>query len=226
MQNGPLHWLRVFLCGICMGAADLVPGVSGGTIAFITGIYEELLDSIRSINLRSIPLVFSFQFRKLAKEVHWRFLLALLGGMAFSVLSLAQVIAYMLHDPEYRTYLYALFFGLILSSIRYCWGCVPEWHSRHLSAVTLGAILAFICTGPLAKTLVSEKEYDVPVRLEQRYEVPIANLDEGVSRLKRVSESQLSGMLSKGLITEESSVLSHETRLVGPVQDFLSGHFS
>ena len=73
-------WLRLFLCGLCMGAADLVPGVSGGTVAFVGGIYEELLASIKSLNGKALKALFTLRFREFFQQVRWRFLLPLFGG--------------------------------------------------------------------------------------------------------------------------------------------------
>ena len=90
----------ITLKGIAMGAADVVPGVSGGTIAFIVGIYEELLDSIKSINLSNLKLLLQGKIGAFWKSVNGSFLLSLIIGIGISILSLARIITYLLvHQP-------------------------------------------------------------------------------------------------------------------------------
>ena len=104
----------VFLRGLLMGAADIVPGVSGGTVAFITGIYDTLLDSIRSVNIAFLRKVVTLDIAGAWEQVNGRFLLPLLLGIATSIFSLAQLVSWMLtHHP---VPLWASFFGLILAS--------------------------------------------------------------------------------------------------------------
>ena len=82
------------LKGMAMGAADIVPGVSGGTIAFITGIYEELIDSLKSLNLKAIKILFSEGFLSFWKHINGIFLLKLFSGIFISILSLSKLISY------------------------------------------------------------------------------------------------------------------------------------
>ena len=100
-----------------MGAADVVPGVSGGTIAFISGIYEELLESIDNINLSFISNVKTFGFKKAWSKVNGNFLLALILGISLSILSLAKGIKWLLLNEAIL--LWSFFFGLVLASIFY-----------------------------------------------------------------------------------------------------------
>jgi putative membrane protein len=104
--------LSLVLRGMGMGAADVVPGVSGGTIAFITGIYEELVDSIRSINLEAFRLFFTLRWRSFWKHINGTFLLAVFAGIVISVLSLARLLEYLLeHKP---VLIWSFLLGLIL----------------------------------------------------------------------------------------------------------------
>lgn len=97
-----------------MGAADVIPGVSGGTIAFLTGIYKELLDSIKSIDKIAIKYLFKFQIGKLWKHINGNFLFALILGIIISIFSLAELMKYlMVHQP---IPLWSFFFGLIVAS--------------------------------------------------------------------------------------------------------------
>lgn len=91
-------YLMVGLKGCAMGMADVVPGVSGGTIAFISGIYEELLDSIKSIDLEAIKLLFSGKFRALWEKVNGKFLFSLIAGIGVAILTMARLMTYMLEN--------------------------------------------------------------------------------------------------------------------------------
>ena len=112
----------LFLKGIGMGAADIIPGVSGGTIALITGIYENLIEAINSIDPKFIIYFFRILFDRkyLTKskerllDIHLKFLLSLAAGIIVAFLVLANILGWLL--DEYPTYTYAFFFGLILSS--------------------------------------------------------------------------------------------------------------
>src|SRR5690606_41482487 len=95
-----------------MGGADVIPGVSGGTIAFITGIYSELLHSIKSIDFEALKLLFSFKFSAFWNKVNGSYLFAVLAGLLTSMLSLARMMIYFLEHYPIRTWSY--FYGIIL----------------------------------------------------------------------------------------------------------------
>ncbi len=95
-----------------MGAADVVPGVSGGTVAFITGIYDELLHSIKSIDVEAFKLLFTFRLADFWKKVNGNFLAVLLAGIATSLLSLAKLMTYLLANHPIS--IWSFFFGLII----------------------------------------------------------------------------------------------------------------
>lgn len=97
-----------------MGAADVVPGVSGGTIAFITGIYEELINTIKSVNLNTIKLLLQFKLKDFWKAVNGNFLLALLSGIGFSFYTLAKLVKHLLETQPIL--IWSFFFGLIVAS--------------------------------------------------------------------------------------------------------------
>ena len=111
------EYARLFLTGCAMGAADLVPGVSGGTMAFVLGVYQDLLDGIRSFNLNALRLALRLRLRELEQQIPLRFLLALGLGMVTAALSLAGLLSATLADPTGRVYLFAFFFGLVSASI-------------------------------------------------------------------------------------------------------------
>jgi putative membrane protein len=107
--------LHYFFCGLAMGAADIVPGISGGTIAFILGVYYKLLASIQAFNLRFLRLFLSGHFRAALKQIPWLFILPLGTGIACSVFGLAKTIIYLL--DTHPTAVWLFFFGLIVSSL-------------------------------------------------------------------------------------------------------------
>lgn len=134
----------LMLKGIGMGAADVVPGVSGGTIAFIVGIYEELIDSIKSINLTSLKMLCSLKFSRFWKAVNGNFLLAILSGIGLSVFSLAKLITYLLVQEP--VLVWSFFFGLVLASIWFVSREVAQWNAKTVIAFAAGAVAAYAIT--------------------------------------------------------------------------------
>lgn len=127
-----------------MGAADVVPGVSGGTIAFITGIYEELVFSIKSINLEALKLFFTGKWKSFWKQINGNFLLAVFAGIFISVLSLAKALEYLLeHQP---ILIWAFFFGLILASSYVVSRKITKWEYPKIVALVGGIGIAFYIT--------------------------------------------------------------------------------
>ncbi len=127
-----------------MGAANVVPGVSGGTIAFITGIYEKLVESLQAFNGLAVKRFFKGQWQLLAKQVNAPFLGVLLLGIMLATFSLAQLMQYLL---EYHTVaLWAFFFGLILSSALVIVKHIPQWTWGNITTLVIGAGLAYYVT--------------------------------------------------------------------------------
>ena len=127
-----------------MGAADVVPGVSGGTIAFITGIYEELINSVKGINLKAVKLFLTGRWRSFWKQINGNFLLAVFAGIAISVLSLAKVLEYLLeHQP---VLIWSFFFGLVLASSFVVSRKVIGWRYPKIVALMAGIGIAFYIT--------------------------------------------------------------------------------
>ena len=136
------EYVRLFLTGCAMGASDLVPGVSGGTMAFVLGVYQDLLDGIRSFNLDALRLVLRLRLRELEQHIPLRFLLALGLGMVTAALSLAGLLSATMDDPTGRVYLFAFFFGLVSASIV---AVGAQLRRSALTALVLvfGALVAF-----------------------------------------------------------------------------------
>ncbi|WP_461482191.1 DUF368 domain-containing protein [Porticoccus sp.] len=134
------RWLLLFFKGMAMGAADVVPGVSGGTIAFISGIYEELLDSIRSVNFRSLKLLLSHGPRVFWQAINGNFLLALFSGIVLSIASLAKLVSHLLQAQPILVW--SFFFGLIVASIIYIFRQLPHLRWQEWLALSLGTVFA------------------------------------------------------------------------------------
>lgn len=132
------------LKGMGMGAADVVPGVSGGTIAFIVGIYEELIDSIKSINGESLKLLLTGKIAAFWKAINANFLLFLVTGIGISVFSLAKVITWLL--TEHPILVWAFFFGLVLASTWFVSKDIKKWNWKTILSYVIGIIIAFYIT--------------------------------------------------------------------------------
>jgi len=143
-QRNFSHYLIILLKGIAMGAADVVPGVSGGTIAFISGIYEELLTSISGINIANLKLLKKEGFKAAWKSINGNFLLALLSGIFISIVSLAKLISWLLENKPILVW--SFFFGLVLASILYVAKQLTKWNAVTIILLILGAIAAYIIT--------------------------------------------------------------------------------
>ena len=137
-------YILLVLKGMGMGAADVVPGVSGGTIAFVVGIYDELLNSIKSINLQSLMLLFKGQFKAFWKAVNGNFLLSILCGIGISVFSLAKIITYLL--VSHPVLVWAFFFGLVLASTWFVAKDIKGWDWKTILGFIVGAIVAYYIT--------------------------------------------------------------------------------
>lgn len=127
-----------------MGGADVIPGVSGGTIAFITGIYEELLHSIRSIDLEAFALLRSFRFADFWKKINGNFLIVLFAGILTSLLSLARLMTYLLATNP--IHVWSFFFGLILISSPLILREIKKWHGGIIVSFLSGIIIAYTIT--------------------------------------------------------------------------------
>ena len=140
------------LKGMAMGAADVVPGVSGGTIAFISGIYEELLSTISNVNLSLLKTLKTSGIKAAWKQLNGSFLVALFLGIFVSIVSLAKVIKHLLESQPIL--LWSFFFGLVLASIIYISKQITDWNFEAFLILIIGAVLAYFIT--TLNPLVSE----------------------------------------------------------------------
>ena len=144
MKRQLKDYVLLLLKGIGMGAADVVPGVSGGTIAFITGIYEELINSIKSINADSLTLLLKGRIAEFWRAVNANFLLAIVIGIGISIFSLAKLITWLLVNQP--VLVWSFFFGLILASIIFVARDIRRWDWKTIVGMIFGAVVAFYIT--------------------------------------------------------------------------------
>tara|TARA_B100000508_G_scaffold130740_1_gene118339 strand:+ start:48179 stop:49108 length:930 start_codon:yes stop_codon:yes gene_type:complete len=140
MERSLLQYLAVTLRGIGMGAADVIPGVSGGTIAFITGIYEELISSLGNINFGALKVWKKDGFGSFWKHINGNFFVALFLGIGISVASLAKLVTYLLE--HYPVLLWSFFFGLVLSSAILVLRTIKQWNAVVLIGLLIGTAVA------------------------------------------------------------------------------------
>jgi putative membrane protein len=136
-------YIILALKGVAMGAANVIPGVSGGTIALITGIFERLINSIKSFNLRAIKLLLSFKISEFLAHTDIKFLTTLLFGVVVALFSLAKLLEFLF--ANYSVYVWAYFFGLILASIFYV--------GATISKINFGVVISFIAGTAVALTI-------------------------------------------------------------------------
>ena len=134
----------MLLKGVAMGAADIVPGVSGGTIAFITGIYEELLKSISSINIKIFNLLKDKNFKTAWDKINGNFLTCVFSGILFSVFSLSKTITFLI--KSYPVFVWSFFFGLILASSFVIGRTIKIWNFQKVISLVFGAFIALSIT--------------------------------------------------------------------------------
>jgi putative membrane protein len=144
-------YLLISLKGIAMGAADVVPGVSGGTIAFISGIYQELIDSINKFDLKTILSVRKNGIKATWAALNGNFLLALISGIFISILTFSKVITFLLDN--HPILVWSFFFGLVLASILLIWKQITHWKYYSLFALLLGTFVSYYIT--IAKPVAS-----------------------------------------------------------------------
>lgn len=152
MKRSTKDYLLIGFKGMAMGAADVVPGVSGGTIAFISGIYEELLSTIAGVNLSAFKMLKEDGVVVTWKKLNLSFLLALLTGVFVSVISLAKIISYLLTTEP--VLLWSFFFGLVTASILFIGKQIEKWRFQEVLFLVLACVLAYYIT--VAKPLISD----------------------------------------------------------------------
>ncbi|HIE74132.1 MAG TPA: DUF368 domain-containing protein [Flavobacteriales bacterium] len=134
------HYFILFLKGIAMGIANVIPGVSGGTIALITEIYEELINSLKSFDLKALKLLISLDIKRFIQHTNFYFLLAVFGGSVASVFSIANLFKFLF--TNYPILIWAFFFGLIVASVYFVGKRVKRWKIQSIIALVVGTAIA------------------------------------------------------------------------------------
>ncbi|MCD4694619.1 MAG: DUF368 domain-containing protein [Bacteroidales bacterium] len=137
-----INYVFLILKGIAMGAANVIPGVSGGTMALITGIFERLINAIKSFNLKAIKLLFSFKLKEFANQIDLAFLIAVFGGIVLAIISLAKLFDYLF--VNYPIYIWAYFFGLVLASVWFVGKTVSKWTASVIITFIIGTSAAIV----------------------------------------------------------------------------------
>ena len=144
-------YLMISVKGACMGAADVIPGVSGGTIAFIMGIYDEFIRSIARVDSEAVKLLFKGRFRDFWKHINGWFLLSIVAGIGVSVVALAGLMQMLLSGHPIQTW--AFFFGLIVASSIFILRGISGWKAKEAVFLILGCVLGVVvCTLSPTKT--------------------------------------------------------------------------
>jgi putative membrane protein len=140
-KRNPIQLAMLTLKGMAMGAADVVPGVSGGTIAFISGIYEELINGINNFNLEALRILKKEGFKSFWKQVNGTFFLFLFSGIAISILTLSKLVLYLL--DQHPVMIWSFFFGIVVASAWLVAKSVEKWSLGAIAFLLMGAVIAF-----------------------------------------------------------------------------------
>lgn len=138
------EFLVLVIKGMGMGAANVIPGVSGGTIALITGIFEKLINSIKSFNITALKLLFTGKFKEFAEHINFSFLVTVFLGIGVSIISLARLFDYLFIN--HPVYIWAFFFGLILASVYFVGKTISKLSISVVLSFIIGVAIALIIT--------------------------------------------------------------------------------
>jgi putative membrane protein len=136
------EYIGLFLKGMGIGAANVIPGVSGGTIALITGIFEKLIDSLKSFNLHALKLLLTGKFKDFASYINLYFLIAVFAGVFVSILSFARLLEFLFGN--YPVYVWAYFFGLIIASVYFVGKTIPKISLPVVISFVIGTTVALL----------------------------------------------------------------------------------
>lgn len=145
LHSNAKKYIRLYLTGFGMGTADLIPGVSGGTVAFLSGIYEELLYTIKSLSGDFLKIVLKGQIRQAVRIIPFKFLIPLGLGLFSAIFSLANLLSYML--AEHPSFIWAFFFGLVLASTFIVLKRVVRWDLSDRLSFLISAIITYFIVG-------------------------------------------------------------------------------
>ena len=136
------HFFINFLKGLGIGSANVIPGVSGGTIALLTGIFERLINCLKSFNITALRLLFKGKFKELSEHIDFKFLVAVAMGVIVAIFTIAKLFEIWLNGYYSRIYLMCFFLGLIIASIYYVGKTVQKWNWKTILSFVIGAGIA------------------------------------------------------------------------------------
>ena len=136
------NYYILFLKGLGVGIANIIPGVSGGTIALITGIFENIIDSIKSFDLQAIKLLFTGKFKQFIEHTNLYFLMAVFGGAGTGIFALSFVLGSLFEN--YPKFVWAFFFGLILASVYFVSKKIKKWNFGVITLLLIGTLIAVL----------------------------------------------------------------------------------
>lgn len=157
MARNFIDYLILVFKGMGMGAADVVPGVSGGTIAFISGIYEELIASIKSISLNTLKILKKNGIKAAWKSINGNFLAAVFAGIFLSIFTLTKLIKYLLENQPVAVW--SFFFGLIIASIYFVGKQIGKWDVKTIGGLIIGTVIAFWITTISSEAQIGNKAF-------------------------------------------------------------------
>ncbi len=143
-KNTPASLVNILIKGIAMGAANVIPGVSGGTIALITGIFVRLIDALKSFDITAVRLILKGRLKEFAGHIDLYFLIALFTGVGIAIITLAKLFKFLFEN--YPVYIWAFFFGLVLASVYYVAKTVKRWSASVVISFLAGTAVALIIT--------------------------------------------------------------------------------
>ncbi len=190
-------------------------------MALILGIYENLIDSLKSLGTGNAFSFFRLDFKRFHRYIPWDFLLALVIGVGCSFILFSRAIHFALGHPQYRTFLYAFFMGMIIASIAFCYKKVAKWGPRLWSAIAIGAVLGFILTGYQGKPLLEDAFYSVEIAQSIDAPEAVENYDANRKLLLNATAKDLSIMWVRGDIQGETKVFRQSDQKEGKVSDFV-----
>ncbi len=138
------EFITIMIKGMAMGIANVIPGVSGGTIALITGIFERLINAIKSFDLKAIKLIFKGEFKAFAAYIDLGFLVSVFFGVGIAIIAVARLFEYLFEF--YPVYIWSFFFGLILASIYFVGRTIEKWNLSTIISFVLGSAIAMAMT--------------------------------------------------------------------------------
>ncbi len=196
------EWIILCFQGMMIGIADLIPGVSGGTIAFVLGLYPELLLSLRTLHLKAFSQ---------PKSVAWFFLSAIVLGMLSMIVLGSHVIYFMLNNNLGQCLLRSLFMGLVVGSIFFCLKQVSSWSFLRVLGIAAGMCFAFLVTYHSHQPK-KEAQYDVPLEIEAPHAIleGVSNYDTQKKLLKNVKWAGLKALYDNEFIDPDAWIYSHD----------------